>query len=365
MLLHLHRHRLRRRRRQHRRRRIRRRGRRSRSRGGGQGFSRCRLGRPGLTRLGHLGFLLLSRLLLRQRSRSSARGRRSRLHHAHHRRVRHRRLRHLRRRLGRFALTHPHGLAQQEVQRLRRRRQLERVLVRVHAVRETHPPAADAVLGETRRQLLGRLVARRVAVVRDQHPLDTVGQERFVVLARETVRAVRRGHVAEARAPKRQRVDQRLAHDHLLAGREGGEVPDARVRAGQVQVLRRALPQRSVDLPAVRLHHLAIEIEDRDDERAVQVLVAALADDPQLLEAFADLLPCLAARLRQAQTERAVGKAQLESPNRLVVGDSALLEVRERLWALEQGLVVVVDHLPQQIAIARVEPHRRRQVTAA
>ena len=63
------------------------------------------------------------------------------------------------------------------------------------------------------------------------------------VVGGEALDAVARRHVAEARAPEGQRVDQRLAQDDLLARLERRDVEDAAVRAGQVEVQRRPRPQ--------------------------------------------------------------------------------------------------------------------------
>ncbi len=70
----------------------------------------------------------------------------------------------------------------------------------------------------------------------------------------------------EPGAPEAQRIDQRLGKDDLIAGRERGEVPHAAVRAGQIQVRRRAGPQPVPGLAAIQLGHVPVLIEDRDDE---------------------------------------------------------------------------------------------------
>ncbi len=60
-------------------------------------------------------------------------------------------------------------------------------------------------------------------------------------------------------------------------------VPDAAVRTGQVQVFGGAGAQMIIQLAAVDLRHRTVGIDDRDDERAVKMLVAALAQDPDAL----------------------------------------------------------------------------------
>ena len=53
------------------------------------------------------------------------------------------------------------------------------------------------------------------------------------------------GHVPETGAPEGQRVDQRLAEDHVFSRRQRLDVPDAAVRPGQVEMRRRAVPDES------------------------------------------------------------------------------------------------------------------------
>jgi hypothetical protein len=82
--------------------------------------------------------------------------------------------------------------------------------------------------------------------------------------------------VALAVRPERQRVDQRLADDEL--GRVvGGAVEEPAPRPRQVEVERRARAQVRADLAPVERDDLAVLAEQRDDERAGQVLVAGFA----------------------------------------------------------------------------------------
>ena len=117
---------------------------------------------------------------------------------------------------------------------------------------------------------------------------------------------------------------------------------------------RRALAQAGRDLAAVQAEHVAREIEDRDHYRTVEVLVAALAQDAELLQPPAHLGAGLAVLLRQPVAERAVGEAQLAVRNHLGMREAAAFEIAQRFGRSLQHLVVVVDHLAQDLLIAGV-----------
>lgn len=75
---------------------------------------------------------------------------------------------------------------------------------------------------------------------------------------------------------------------------------------------RRSRAQAFRDLAPVELGDPALLVEDRHDEGAVQVFVAARADHAERLEPLADRRPLLAVLRRQAVAERAVREAELE-----------------------------------------------------
>ncbi|MGH8959793.1 MAG: hypothetical protein ACRDWT_01060 [Jatrophihabitantaceae bacterium] len=73
--------------------------------------------------------------------------------------------------------------------------------------------------------------------------------------------------MAEPRAPQRERVDQRLGHNQLLDRGQGSGVEHAAVRAGQVEMPRRAGPQPLLgDLAAVNLTHPTLGVQHRDHQ---------------------------------------------------------------------------------------------------
>ena len=180
----------------------------------------------------------------------------------------------------------------------------------------------------------------------------------------EALDAVGGRDVAEACAPECECVDERLAEDDFLRGDEGLDVEDAAVRAGEVEMERRAGAQLVSwrDLPAVGAEGLAPLAEDRDDERAVEVLVAAVPEDSELLEPCADLLAGLAVHGGEAVAEGPVGVAEPEAVDEFGMDEASLLEIAECLRALLQRLVVVADHLAEKLAVVGVEVDGRRQL---
>ena len=100
-------------------------------------------------------------------------------------------------------------------------------------------------------------------------------------------------HVAEPGAPERHGVDERLAQDHLVRGRYRREVEHPGMRPGQVEVIWRARPQVVADLPAVHLGDPTGGVGDRDDERAVEVLVADWPEDAECAAVGPELAPSL------------------------------------------------------------------------
>lgn len=114
---------------------------------------------------------------------------------------------------------------------------------------------------------------------------------------------------------------------------------------------RRALAQPRRDLAAVDLRNLSVLVHDRDDDTAVEVLVAALAQNPERLQPLAQLG---APARRQPVGERAVREAELEAPGHLGGAQPPLLQVLERFGALRERLVIVADHVAQECAVVGV-----------
>src|SRR6185437_13448796 len=148
-----------------------------------------------------------------------------------------------------------------------------------------------------------------------------------------------RGNIPEAGHPEGKRIDQRLTQDDFLraaarrtAVRSTG-VPDAAVRTWEVQVIGRAGTQVIADLAAVDLRDLAGVADHGDHERAVEVLVAGLAQDSHPLKRRTQLRTRLVLLRRQPIGERAVGVAESEAFDELAVPEASGLEVFQRLRA--------------------------------
>ena len=97
-----------------------------------------------------------------------------------------------------FALAQPLGLIEQHAEALRCWLHLERVFVRVHALREHHTEALDPHLHQLLRKRAGGFVARLVAVVGDVHALGAVLLEGRAMVGCEAVHAITGRHVADS-----------------------------------------------------------------------------------------------------------------------------------------------------------------------
>ena len=209
--------------------------------------------------------------------------------------------------------------------------------------------------------LLRRAFSGFVAVVSDIDSLCAVLLERRAVFLGKAVHSVNRGHVAIARAPEGQRIDQRFAEDDVFRDREPRFVPHPAMRSWQVQVIGCSGAQIRCDLAPIHLHHLAAQIEDRNHHGAVEVLVSALAVDAELLQASAQRCTSSTVRGRQTVADGAIGKAQPEGLDHLRRFQAPILQILQRFGTLLQALLVVAHHLQQQHAIIGTAFDRRGQ----
>ena len=207
-----------------------------------------------------------------------------------------------------------------------------------------------------------RFLSRLVAVVSDVDSLGAVLAEGLPVMVVEPVHAVAGGHVAIARAPERQCVDQRFAQDDFFRRDQRRFVPHSAPWPRQVQVIFGSGPQIVVDLAPVHLHHFTVEIEDRNHQRSYEVLMPGLLpEDAQLLQASALAQTLDAVLVLQAVIERAIGKAQPEVLDHLRRLQAALEEILLRSRRLLERGVVVVHHDAQQLLIVYRRLEQRRQ----
>ena len=91
-----------------------------------------------------------------------------------------------------------------------------------------------------------------------------------------------------------------------------------------------------IHLAAVDFRDLTSCCDHRDHERAVEVLMATLAQDPDALQRAAQRRAFHPVLLRQPVAQRAIGKAELERADRFLGADPAPLQVFERFGALQQ-----------------------------
>ena len=251
---------------------------------------------------------------------------------------------------------------QQHAQALRRRSHFQRVGVRVHALRELHAEAFNARLHQFLGQLRGGFVPGFVVVVGDVNALRAVLLEGRAMVGCEAVHPVARGYIPVARAPKGQRVDQRLAQDDVLGSDQRLFIPHAPMLAFQVQVVVRPAAQIVVDLPPVHLRHVTGWRNHRHDQRAVEMLVAALPVDAQLLQPAPHCRAVGAVLRRQAQPQRPVGEAQPETLDHLRRLQPPAFQIPLRLRRLVESVLIKAHDFQQQFAVPGLRRHRRGQL---
>ena len=262
--------------------------------------------------------------------------------------------------LARRVARHPFGAAQEQAQRFARRLDLLRVLVGIHPPGEFDAVAFNAVRGQPGRVAARRPIARLVRVVGQPHPWHLLRNDRVEQLLGKAFRAVDERHVRKAVHVEGERVKRRFAQDQLPS-RQRGHVPNADVRPRQIQMQRRALAQIVQNLAPVHPHRLAVRAQDRHHQRAVEMFVAALPNEPQLLQPLPNRHALGSVAVRHPQPQRPIGKPQPKLFDGRFVVYAAFLEVGQRGGSFQQPLVVVVHHLREQLGIARVRRKWNRQ----
>ena len=107
----------------------------------------------------------------------------------------------------------------------------------------------------------------------------------------------------------------------------------------------RAGAQMIIQLASVDFGHFTVAIDDRDDERAVKMLMATLAQDPDTLQRSAQRRAFHPSLLRQPVAQGAIGHPELERADRVLGSDPAPPQVFEGFGILQQCLMVVLDDL--------------------
>ena len=134
------------------------------------------------------------------------------------------------------------------------------------------------------------------------------------------------------------------------------------MRAGQVQVLRRAGAQVVARSCGRRPRRRCLPIEHRNHQRAIEVLVAALAQDADAA-AGASRIAAPAARFFSGRRRPSVRLAKPSLKRSISSGwpGRALSGTPSASGAFLQALVVVADDLVEQLLVVGIERHRRRQ----
>ena len=114
---------------------------------------------------------------------------------------------------------------------------------------------------------------------------------------------------------------------------------------------------------SARFGDVLVAVGDRDDDGAVEVLVAAFfAEDAEGLEARAERAPSLRSLRGRRRPSVRSAEADAEAFEELLVVEAAAAQVVERGGVLREPLVVVVDDLGEQGLVVRVEGDGRASV---
>ena len=240
---------------------------------------------------------------------------------------------------------------------------LQGELVGVLAARKLHAETLDAHPHQFFGVFQCGAFARVVAVVGDVNSLGAMLSKRRFDLVSKTIHAVAGGHVPIARAPERERIDQRFTQDDFFRRDQRWLVPYATMRTWQIQVLRCVFAQQMTrrDFAPVHLHHFAFQVEDRNHYRAAQVFASVFAEHAYLGQASALLCASAAVFLGHAVTECAVGEAQAEVLHHLRRLQAAFHEILLRLGRVLQRPVIVLHHgFQQSLVVGRMLDERRQ-----
>ena len=215
---------------------------------------------------------------------------------------------------------------------------------------------------------LGDAVADAITTKGEVDALEAVPLEGGAIDFAELPGAPDRSDVPNAVAPEREGVDDRL-REHDLAACEGQFVPDAGARFrrfGHVEVERRALSEPCRDLPPVQSVDVhALGVEDRHDDGPVEVLVASVAEDPELLKTTANMFSFPTVLVREPVAERAVCEPDLEALDHRGVVQPSGGEVPKCLGALLERRVVEVHDANEKLLVGGVPGHDARELRRA
>ena len=130
----------------------------------------------------------------------------------------------------------------------------------------------------------------------------------------------------------------------------------------KIQVIGRTLAQVRRDLSPIHLDHFA-SVEDGDHERPVEVFVAALAIDAELLQPATNCRAAGAVLRLQPIAQSAIREAQTEPLHHLRRLQAAPFEIALRLRRLLQRLLIEAHDGAQQRVVVGVRRDRRGQYT--
>ncbi|OTA15312.1 hypothetical protein Xbed_03603 [Xenorhabdus beddingii] len=160
----------------------------------------------------------------------------------------------------------------------------------------------------------------------------------------KAVNPIRTGHMAIPRTPERHRINQGFTQDHRGRTNQPRFIPDAAMRPRQIEMQRGARPQAIGDFAAVHFLYLPLQPDHRHDQRAAEVFMAALTQQPDGLQLRADLCAGFQFFLRQPIAEGAVGKTELKVADQFRMVKAAFFQVLPGFRGIQQGLVIELSH---------------------
>src|SRR5581483_5048103 len=126
-----------------------------------------------------------------------------------------------------FSFAKPLRRTDRPAEALGRRRHLQRVLVRIHPFREEDAVRIHPGLVQLRGKFLRRSLASLITVVGNEYTLDTTLFEERQMIGGKALDTIAGCHIAIARAPEGQRIDEGFTQDHFRGCTERSSVPDA------------------------------------------------------------------------------------------------------------------------------------------
>ena len=219
---------------------------------------------------------------------------------------------------------------------------------------ELHPKHFDPVILEPFRIALGSPLTGLVRIVSDPNSLHVL--DRFPKLIGKPLRAKETHRIGEPVRTERQRIEDRFAQDDFV-GRQALPVEQPPMRPRWIQVLESARRYP----PTVKTHHVSSFIVERHHDAPVKMFVATLAPKAQLRKPVSQPFAFLPVLIRQSQSQRPIGKTQLEPVDEFIVVQASAGQIGARRRRFLESLMIVGGNLSHQRCVVGLRIQRTRQ----